>query len=54
MGTLNFKWEAIEVPLESKVRLYEAMTLNLLLWGSENGLEIKIISQGTNNSTINL
>ena len=36
MGVLKTIWEAKEVLLESKIKLYEAIPVNLLLWGSEN------------------
>ena len=36
MRALKFIWNVREVPLITKFKLYNAIPLNLLLWGSEN------------------
>ena len=36
MGALKFIWDAVEVPLSTKIKLYQAIPMNLMLWGSEN------------------
>ena len=36
MGALKFVWDAVEVPLITKIKLYQAILMNLMLWGSEN------------------
>jgi len=36
MGALKFIWDAVEVPLSTKIKLYQTIPMNLMLWGSEN------------------
>ena len=36
MGALKFIWDALEVPLTTKIKLHQATPMNLMLWGSEN------------------
>ena len=36
MGALKFIWDAVEVPLPTKIKLYQAIPMNLMLWGGEN------------------
>ena len=35
MGALNFFWNAPEVDIHAKYRIYMAIPFNLLLWGNE-------------------
>ena len=36
MGAFNVIWEAREIPLKSKIKLHEAMLMDLLLWESDD------------------